>query len=149
MTIDCYASAGYALELLAQSEYHRRFKLGGYFRVEILPPLWCRQVRIYLTREGLPTAMVTWAWLSEDVERDVLTTGRALMPEEWTCGERLFFNDWITPYDNIREVMRDMTHNIFPNETATSLRRFPDGSIRSVKRWTGANLRKAREVVST
>lgn len=147
VNIDYYASVGYALELLAQSEYHRQFKLGDYFRVEILPALCCGQTRFYLTNEGLPTAMVTWAWLSEEVERDVHKTGRALTENEWNCGDRLFFNDWITPYDNIREVLHDMTHNIFPNEVATSLRRNPDGTVRRVNRWTGVNLRKAREEV--
>ncbi len=147
VNIDYYASTGYALELLARSEYHRQFKLGDYFRVEILPALWCGQARFYLTDGGMPTALVTWAWLSQDVEHDVHTTGRALTQGEWACGDRLFFNDWITPYANIREVLHDMTHNIFPDEVATSLRRHRDGSTRSVNRWTGVNRRKAREAV--
>lgn len=147
VNIDYYTSVGYALELLAQSDYHRQQKLGDYFRAEILPALWCGQTRFYLTNEGIPTAMVTWAWLSEMVQRDVHNSGRALAPEEWTCGDRLFFNDWITPYGNIRDVLHDMTHNIFPDEVATSLRRNPDGSVRRVNRWTGVNLRKAREEV--
>ncbi len=145
VTLDYYASVGYALELLAQSEYHRQFKLGDYFRVEVLPALWCGQTRFYLTSEGIPTAMVTWAWLSEEVERNVHATGHALNEDEWNCGKRLFFNDWITPYGNIREVVHDMTHNIFPDEVATSLRRNPDGSVRRINRWTGVNLRTARE----
>ena len=86
----------------------------------------------------MPTAMVTWAWLNGDVERDVHETGRALSHEEWNCGKRLFFNDWITPYNNIREVLHDMTHNIFPDEAATSLRRNSDGTVRRVNRWTGS-----------
>lgn len=145
--IDYYASVGYALELLAQSEYHRQFEVGEYFRIEILPAIWCGQIRFYLTSEGIPTAMATWAWLSEETERDVHATGRALNEDEWNCGKRLFFNDWITPYGNIREVLHDMTHNTFPNEVATSLRRNPDGSVRRINRWTGVNLRKAREGV--
>ncbi|MBK5933385.1 cytolysin-activating lysine-acyltransferase [Rhodovulum imhoffii] len=145
VNIDYYASVGYALELLAQSEYHRQFKLGDYLRVEILPALWCGQARFYVTNEGIPTAMVTWAWLSPEVERDVHKTGRALANEEWNCGDRLFFNDWITPFDNIREVLHDMTHNIFPDEVATSLRRNHDGTVRRINRWTGVNLRKTEK----
>jgi len=145
VNIDYYASVGYALELLAQSEYHKQFEVGDYFRVEILPALWCGQARFYVTNEGIPTAMVTWAWLSPEVERDVLQTGRALANEEWNCGDRLFFNDWITPFDNIREVLHDMTHNIFPDEVATSLRRNPDGTVRRINRWTGVNLRKTEK----
>ncbi|EFO28655.1 RTX toxin activating protein [Roseibium sp. TrichSKD4] len=142
VTLDYYASTGFALELLAQSPYHKQHKLGDYFRTEILPALWANQARFYVTEEGMPTAMVTWAWLNEDVEKDIHATGRALTGEEWKCGDRLFFNDWITPYNNIREVVHDMTHNIFPDEKATGLRRNSDGSIRRVNRWSGINVRR-------
>lgn len=142
MNIDYYASVGYALALLSQSEYHRQYSLGDYFRVEILPALWSGQARFYLTPDGVPTALVTWAWLSAEVERDVHATGRALARDEWTCGDRHFFNDWITPYENIREVMFDISHNVFPDTVATSLRRNQDGSVRRINRWTGVNIRK-------
>lgn len=143
--IDHYAGVGYALELLATSEYHRQFPLGAYFRTEILPALWRGQVRFYLTDDSFPTALVSWAWISDAVEREIHRTGRPLADGEWDCGDRLFFNDWITPFDNVREVLRDMTHNVFPNQAATSLRRNPDGSVRRINRWTGVDLRTARE----
>lgn len=145
VSIDYYTCVGYALELLAQSEYHRQFELDDYFCTEILPPLGCNQARFYVMSEGLPTGMVTWAWLSEEVERDVHTTGRALERGEWSGGDRLFFNDWITPYGNIKEALHDMTHHHFPNEVATSLRRHHDGSMRSINRWTGVNVRRKQE----
>ena len=145
VNLDYYASTGFALELLAQSPYHKQHKVGDYFRAEILPALWVNQARFYLTEEGIPTAMVTWAWLTETVEADVHSTGRALFHEEWKSGDRLFFNDWITPYNNIRDVLHDMTHNIFPDEIATSIRRNPDGSVRRINRWTGKNIRTLKE----
>jgi cytolysin-activating lysine-acyltransferase len=148
VSIDYFASVGYALELLAQSPYHRQHKLGDYFRAEVLPALWAGQCRFYVTQEGLPTAMVTWAWLSAEVEREIHASGRSLSRSEWACGDRLFFNDWITPYGNIREVAHDMTHNIFPDQIATSLRRNMDGSVRRINRWTGVHIRKTEEAVA-
>lgn len=142
MTPDYYTRVGFALELLAQSEYHKQHPTGAYLRTEVLPALWHNQARFYLTEDGQPTAMVTWAWLSADVEKDIHTTGRALTDDEWNCGDRLFFNDWISPYGNIRHAMRDMTGNVFPNEIATSLSRNQDGTVRKVCRWTGDNIRK-------
>ena len=140
---DEYTLNGYALCLLAQSPYHRQQALGDYYSTEILPALWAQQARFYVASDGTPTAMITWAWLSEEVEAEVHATGRALAQDEWACGNRLFFNDWVTPYNNIREVVQDMTHNIFPDQVATSLRRNPDGSVRRINRWTGVNLRQA------
>ncbi len=141
--IDHYAGVGYALELLARSEYHRTRKLGDYFRTEILPALWSGQSRFHVTEDCVPTAMVTWAWLSEEVERAIHATGRALCHDEWTCGDRLFINDWVAPYGNIRALTRDIGNNVFPDDVATSLRRNPDGSVRRVCRWTGSRLRRA------
>jgi len=137
--IDQYAAIGYALELLARSQYHRQPELGRYFNIEIFPALRQQQVRFYLTPEGIPTAMITWAWLDEDVEREVQDTGRALRADEWKSGERLFLNDWVTPFGNTREVAKDVMNNVFPDaRVATSLRRNPDGTVRRIKRWRRA-----------
>jgi len=139
---DEYTLNGYALSLLAHSPYHRQQPLGDYFRTEILPALWAKQARFYVAPDGAPTAMITWAWLSPEVEAEVHATGRALTQDEWNCGDRLFFNDWVTPFNNIREVVQDMGQNVFPNHVATSLRRNLDGSVRRINRWTGANVRQ-------
>lgn len=149
MQVDCYSGVGYAVELLAQSEYHRQFPIGDYLRVEILPPLWLGQIRFYLSPQGLPTGMITWAWLSDEVLQDVLASGRALAPDEWNSGSEHFFNDWITPHKNIRDIMHDMTHNVFPDTVATSLRRNPDGSVRRINRWTGVNVRNTHQANCT
>lgn len=141
VTLDYYASVGFALELLALSPYHKSLKTGDYFRTEILPALWANQARFYLTEEGMPTAMVTWAWLDAEVEKGILATGRALYQDEWQSGKRLFINDLIAPYDNSKEVIDDLKSNVFADHIATSIRRNTDGSIRHVNRWVGANVR--------
>jgi cytolysin-activating lysine-acyltransferase len=143
--LDYYASIGFALELLAKSPYHRQHKIGDYLRIEVLPAIAAKQVRFYMSEDSVPSAFVTWAWLSKEVEKDIHSTGRALTQDEWKCGNHLFFNDWITPYNNIREVLHDMTHHIFPDQAATSLRRNQDGSVRRINRWTGINLRRVEE----
>lgn len=148
--IDRYASIGFALELLSKSAFHSKFEMGGYFRTEIFPPLFANQARFYLTNEGVPTAMATWAWLSKDVETEIHTTGRALMQHEWNCGDRLFFNDWITPYGNIRDVVKDMRTVVFPEHHATSVRRDETGAVKKVCYWQSVmvNAAKKKEAVA-
>lgn len=136
VTLDSYASAGFALELLAMSPYHRQQKLGDYFRAEILPAIWNNQIRFYLDDRGIPAAMVTWAWINEDIEHDIHETGRALIHAEWQSGDRMFINDWIAPYGNLRHYVRDMMDNVFPNvQQASSVRRDMNGSVRRINHW--------------
>lgn len=67
----------------------------------------------------------------------------ALAAHEWRCGNRLFFNDFVTPYGNAREVVGEVLR-VFSVDVATSLRRNQDGTVRRINRWTGASLRRAR-----
>ena len=143
--LDEYTKVGFALELLAQSNYHKQYPMGNYFHTEVLPPILANPVRFYITAAGTPTAMVTWAWLSQEVEQAIHQTGRALAEDEWQSGDRLFFNDWIAPYGNIRAAMGDIATHVFPDKTATSIRRNIDGSIRKINYWTGRALRQQRE----
>ena len=137
--IDAYAAAGYAVELLAFSDYHREFPLRDYMDVEVLPPVMHGQAHFHLAEGGTPLAMVTWAWLSPEVEREVLQTGRHLAADEWRCGDRLFFNDWIAPFGHSREVMHHLRRNVFRGiSEASGLRRNQDGSVRRIGRVLAA-----------
>ena len=142
-TVDFFAALGICLELLATSNYHSRFSLKYYFDVEILPALMRNQIRLYLSPSGRADALVTWAWLSTQIQRKVHATGRALASDEWTCGSRLFFNDGITRNGSLRAVSHDLIHSVFPDHVATALRRNPDTTVKRIYRWSGINLRKA------
>ncbi len=147
--IDPYAAAGYAVELLAFSDYHGNFPVGDYLSVEILPPVLRGQAHFHLAKEGIPLAMVTWAWLDSETEKEVLSTGRALEADEWKCGDRLFFNDWIAPFGHSREVMRHLRRNVFPGTSkASGVRRNRDGSVRRVGRCA-RTVRRGRQRVGS
>ena len=133
---DALTALGMAIAQLATSSYHQQFKLSHYLPVEILPPLCINQTRSYVTQAGEPSAMVTWAWLSQDVEQQIHKTGCSLEDGEWASGHLLFFNDWISPYSNMRKVYLDMKRNIFPHVTnASSLRRKINGGVRKINHW--------------
>ncbi|EKF17517.1 toxin-activating lysine-acyltransferase [Nitratireductor pacificus] len=131
--IDLYAGIGYALELLARSDYHRAFPASPYIAVEILPPLNRGQFRFYLADDHVPQGMVTWAWLDGAVEEEILQTCRALHAHEWNCGPCLFINDFIAPHGNSRAVIHDLKSCGFLTERVSGIRRHRDGSLRCVK----------------
>jgi cytolysin-activating lysine-acyltransferase len=144
LKFDVLTALGMTIQQLATSPYHQQFKLSYYLPIEILPPLKAKQFRCFLNAEGHPVGLVTWAWLSDVVRKEAHNSGRALTISEWSGGAHLFFNDWITDAEIFRAAMAQMTHEVFPNETASSLRRNPDGSVRRINKWTGRNLQKSQ-----
>ncbi|QPH53883.1 toxin-activating lysine-acyltransferase [Pontivivens ytuae] len=110
---------GYALELLARSQGHRSFPLGFYVRRHILPAFDHGQTRFFFDGSGMPRALVTWACLSEEVEWESQQTLRPLEFDEWNCGDRIVFNDWIVPYGNLEQVVADITTILAPESMAS------------------------------
>ena len=148
LKFDALTALGMTIELLAASPYHRQFKLSYYLPVEILPPLKAGQLRCFIDAEGTPLGLTTWAWLDDDLKRDIHDSGRALQPDEWTGGQHPFVNDWITEHRAFRAVMTEKRDVLFPDHIVSSLRRNPDGSVRRVNKWVGRNRLRATTATS-
>jgi cytolysin-activating lysine-acyltransferase len=125
---------GAVADLLAGSAYHRQFDPVSYIADEVLPPLMRGQAILALSGNGHPVALVTWARISAETEMMLHRTGRALLPAEWDAGPRLFFNDWITPGLPVWLLVHWLRDK-FPDQSASSLRRRPDRSIRRINAW--------------
>jgi len=139
---DALTSLGLAIYHLSASRYHRQFPLSYYLPVELLPPLRCGQLRNYVSEEGKPQGLISWAWTSAATIAELHKSGRALQNKEWRAGSKLFFNDIVTEPGMLRSVMAEMQGVMFPNEKGSSLRREPDGSVRRINYWAGRNRQK-------
>jgi len=137
--LDQYLCVGYAVELLAQSNYHKQFPMVAYVYEDILQPFELGQIRFYLDDNHAPTGFVTWAWLSTKIRDDVHESGRPLEDGEWQSGEHLYFNDFVAPYNNMKPIVQDVAKNVFPDQIGTSLRRNMDGSVRRINKWVGTD----------
>lgn len=136
--IDMYSSLGFAIELLSLSSYHKDIILNFYIHKNFLPPLRHQQIKLYLSSDGIPVALVTWARISEAVVSEIQLTGRSLELADWNCGEEFFFNDFVSPYGCTKSVISDLKYNVVPRGClARSLRRNQNGTIRRVSRWVG------------
>lgn len=60
------------------------------------PPLILGQVRVFRF-DDVPRGFFTWAWLSPEAERKLVTGGQ-LSPEDWRSGDRLWIVDLVAPY---------------------------------------------------
>jgi hemolysin-activating ACP:hemolysin acyltransferase len=138
--VDRFAAAGMALALFASSPLHRKFRPARYFPVHVMPALKLGQARVYLDLDGQATAFITWAWLSDAVEAEFLSSGRAPTQEDWTSGNRAFVHDWVALPRGTHVVVRDLKYGLFRDHVVTGIRRRSDGSVRKIGRWIGANV---------
>lgn len=131
-----YERVGKITELLAASNYHAKANIFNYLPSQILVPLIKNQIGLYLDQDGGVKAMITWAYITEEIEVALCESGRSIRFNEWSSGHRLFINDFVCPYGNTREIINDARERFFQKfSNATSVRRYEDGTVRKVNLW--------------
>lgn len=141
MEMDFETSLGICMWLLSQSDYHRNWDMVA-FEEEIASPLLYKQYRIYLDEQDNPIGLATWAWINDECRQRLLEQKGILSFDEWNCGEHLLFNDYIAPWGHAKAILKDLRTQVFPNETAFSIGRNADGSIRKIYTWKGINVKQ-------
>lgn len=68
----------------------------------IAPSLPLGQFHYYVDGDGLPIGFCNWAWLSPAILDDVLTSGRDLYDDEFRCGDRPLFYEFLAPFGHGR-----------------------------------------------
>lgn len=111
------------------SKVHRKYMVMDIPDI-ILPPIHLNQFRIYRDANKKPIGLVTWAWFDDKTEKKYLSGQTVLKLEEWKSGDNLFFTDFIAPFGHTKKIFKDLTHNIFPNEIAKTLRFTEQGKHR-------------------
>lgn len=74
----------------------------------IAPSLPLGQFHYYVDGDGLPIGFCNWAWLSPAILDDVLTSGRDLYDDEFRCGDRPLFYEFLAPFGHGRTLVRDL-----------------------------------------
>lgn len=73
----------------------------------VMPPLVLEQAKLFM-RGDMPTAFVTWAYLSDDVIARYAKPPFHLAPSDWKSGEKTFLIDVVAPYGGYAEVLEDL-----------------------------------------
>lgn len=117
------------LYLADRSPLHATYWPGQLHR-RVAPSLPLGQYLYETDADGLPRAFVNWAWLSPALLSEIERTGRDLEPDEFRCGERPFFYEFLAPFGHCRSLvrrLRDMPD--FAGRKIPAIRgRAPDGS---------------------
>jgi cytolysin-activating lysine-acyltransferase len=86
---------GQIVALMTQSPTHRHLFLAD-LEWLIVPPLARRQMRLFQNDKG-PLAFASWAYVSEEVEKELIAGRQRLKPAEWKSGDRLWLMELVCP----------------------------------------------------
>ncbi len=114
------AILGEMVWLYSLSELHREWHISAIHQW-LLPAIGHKHFRVY--RKGAkPVGMLTWAWLSAEVETAYVHNPSSLRPQDWKSGDRLWLLDLIAPFGDARQIVSDVRSTIFKDEVGRFLR---------------------------
>ena len=125
--------------LWMNSSLHREWTVALAARF-LLPPIALNQIEI-IERDGMPVAYCSWAWLSEQAEVGYLLKPSGITENDWNCGDRLWFVDWVAPFGAADSwQLRSLMAERFPDEVARAIRVKRDSTRARVMEFKGSRL---------
>jgi cytolysin-activating lysine-acyltransferase len=91
--------------LMGQSKVHQAHDISDLHRV-VLPPVALQQYRIW-EADDYPVGYMSYALFNEEAETAFIHNLRFMEPEDWRSGEKLWLVDFIAPFGNVREIVRE------------------------------------------
>ncbi|SCU97021.1 RTX toxin activating acyltransferase [Cupriavidus necator] len=86
----------------------------------VMPPLILEQAKLYM-RGDMPTAFVSWAYLSDAVVERFAKPPYQLAPGDWKSGDKAFLIDVFAPYGGAKDVLADLKATVFKGKVLHQL----------------------------
>lgn len=140
--VERYKLIGEITSLMLASNVHRRYlidDIGAMF----LPAIHLNQFRIYKNKNGDPVGLITWAFLSNEIEEQFQKGKRNLKLDDWKSGNNGWVIDFIAPFGHTKQIIKDLRDNIFPDKQGKALRINNDGTIRGIWQFHGSDFLKS------
>lgn len=109
---------GEVLYLLFHAPLQRLYSVAD-IEKRIIQPMDLDQFRIYRAERG-PVALITWAFIDDELHARMRDGQIDLAPHEWNCGPHLWFIEFIAPFGQARLAVDDLCANIFPDQVGWS-----------------------------
>jgi len=116
-----------AVSLLAmKSQTHKYLFLSDYEWL-ILPAISAKQFVLFRGQQNEPIAFVSWANVSEQVERRLTDKNSKLQPADWKSGNNTYIIDIISPFGPAKALLKQLYEKQFQNKNVYILRPREDG----------------------
>ena len=98
--------------LMSRSVPHRHVFMAD-IDWRVLPPLYLGQVRVFRDAKGNAQALVSWAFVSDEVDARLKANIARLQPGDWRSGPHPWIVDVVAPFGGIRQIIDEMTAKVF------------------------------------
>ena len=101
------STIGATLLLIMKSATHKHL-FASEFEWRVLPAIATKQSRIFRSEKNEPVAFISWASVSEEVEKRILATGSVkLASNEWLSGDKVILVDVISPVIPSQKILEE------------------------------------------
>lgn len=102
---------------LASRTVSHKFLFAQDFEWLITPAITLNQYKIYRQKDNNnPLAFVSFANITEEVEKRILSGNRKLAPQDWNAGNKLYLIDIISPYLSQKDVLEQLAKTDFADK---------------------------------
>lgn len=123
------ATVGAAACLALRSPSHKHLFVTD-FEWLIIPPISLRQFKLFRQKDTHnPLAFMSWAFVSEAIEKRLLSGNTKLAPQEWKSGDRAWLIDVISPYASAQEFLKQLAETTFKDKEIKLLQAQKNGGF--------------------
>lgn len=111
-----------AIALLASRSQSHKYLFMSDLEWLVMPPIAQKQFTLFRNDKNEPVAFVSWAKVSEDVEKRLLSGQTKLQPQDWKSGDKIYVMDVISPFAQGKEVLNQLQQNQLKDQKVNILR---------------------------
>lgn len=94
----------------------------------LMPPIILDQCKLY-TRNEIPWAFCTWAFVSDEIDARLRTANPRIAPHEWKSGTKAWIIDVVAPFGDREGVIDDARKTVFNNAAISAILLQRDGTV--------------------
>ena len=111
------SAIGASLILASKSPNHKHIFLSE-LETTLFPSIVSKQFIIMRNKNHEPIAFVNWALVNEDVEKRMLGGVVKLRPNDWSCGNKIYIIDIISPFVANDVIIKQLSNEFFKDKEA-------------------------------
>ncbi len=113
--ISVESAIGSVLLIATKSPTHK-YLFSQDYEWMIIPPITAKQYSLFRNKRNEPIAFVSFASVSEEVEKRLLDGSLKLNPKEWVSGNKLYIIDIISHFIPVPDILKELSEGQFKDK---------------------------------